>query len=427
MGHLTDLAKSILASAEAIEAHLEKTNTPIPSFEADSNIMPDDMEIIGAKLQLQTDLQDLDMLALGPREFLTAGMIGNVHDVTVINVLNQFNFWDAVPLKGSITYADLASKVKLPEALVRRLLRFSMTRHMFASTSSGSDSVKHTSVSAIFVLQPQIRCIIGHQLEEIAPACINVPQALRHWNNDAEHPSKSGCAYTFFKDTLYEAGTFEWFGKPENAYRVERFAGAMNYMMQSPAMSFTNLHNMYDWRALGAATLVDVGGSEGHISYELARAYPDMKFIVQDLPEVQASFDKARPSELDSRVSFTAHNFFKEQPVKGAEVYFMKHILHDWSDPWAAKIIQQLTAAMKPGSKLILCEGVLPPADKAPAPIVRLLSALDMQMLVALNAKERTVEDWQALLKLADERLVFKGVHQPPGVGFAIIEAEFAG
>ena len=45
---------------------------------------------------------------------------------------------------------------------------------------------------------------------------------------------------------------------------------------------------------------------------------------------------------------FLAHDFFTPQTVKGAEVYLMKYIIHDWSDEYAVKILRRLREAADP-------------------------------------------------------------------------------
>lgn len=174
-----------------------------------------------------------------------------------------------------------------------------------------------------------------------------------------------------------------------------------------------------------------VGGSSGHEAISLARAFPQLKFIVQDLPPVRDAFKKNVPPELAARITFQEHNFFEPQTVV-ADVYFMKGILHDWPDEEASKILRALVQAFRPGTRLVLCEGLAPPFDTeawASMPWVarQLLSAVDLQMLVAFNAKERTVEDWEGLLRLADSRLELNKVSTLPGGPWAVLEIVFRG
>lgn len=46
-------------------------------------------------------------------------------------------------------------------------------------------------------------------------------------------------------------------------------------------------------------------------------------------------------------------------------------------------------------------------------------------MLEIGNARERGLEEWQALFKEADSRFAFQGVIQPPGSRLAILELKW--
>lgn len=346
-----------------------------------------------------------------------------MHDLSTLNTMNQFNFWDIVPLFGSASYSTIASKTGMPEEAVRRILRHSMTAHIFAETTPGADTIKHTAMSAAFVHDRKLRSWIGHNLDEVLPAATNLPLALKYYQGNLVEPDRCAGAYTFFRDDCDAKSWFQWYARPGEQWRQARFSEAMTLAAQSRALNEL-IHRLYDWAALGASTFVDVGGSAGHMSFELAQTYPHMSCVVQDLPDLQAPFAAAVPDGLKPRVTFQAHDFFTPQPVVGADVYFLKHILHDWSDPYAARIIRHIVPAMtKPGARLLIVEGIVPSPGEAPLPNARLMSSLDVQMMVVLNSKERTVEDWIALLKMADERLEFKGAHMAEGVAFALIEA----
>jgi hypothetical protein len=50
--------------------------------------------------------------------------------------------------------------------------------------------------------------------------------------------------------------------------------------------------------------------------------------------------------------------------MSGAYIYFMKFILHDWSDEQSLQILRHIHDAMTPGySKLIIEEFILPEKD----------------------------------------------------------------
>lgn len=122
----------------------------------------------------------------------------------------------------------------------------------------------------------------------------------------------------------------------------------------------------YRWGSLGDSTIVDVGGSEGKYSVALAQAFPDLRFIVQDLPEtVKAAQAKTLPEGVADRVSFMPHDMFKEQTVS-ADIYLFRWIFHDWPDTYIVKILSQLIPAMKTGARVLISEVILPEPNTLP-------------------------------------------------------------
>ncbi len=138
----------------------------------------------------------------------------------------------------------------------------------------------------------------------------------------------------------------------------------MSLFSNSPAYSPKWLLENYPWGDIGTGTIVDVGGSTGQYSIPIAQAFPNLRCVVQDLPDVIAGVDSGALSRLDN-VSFMAHDFFVVQPVKGAEVYLLRWILQDWSDKYAIRILQALIPALKVGSKIVVHEHILPQPGEA--------------------------------------------------------------
>ena len=114
------------------------------------------------------------------------------------------------------------------------------------------------------------------------------------------------------------------------------------------------------WDAIGARVFVDVGGSHGSASIALAQRMKTIKCIVQDLPEVAAEGDLRLTPDLRDRITFMAHDFFTEQPVKGADVYYFRWIFHDWSDKYCTKILRSLTPALKFGARIVISDFIVP-------------------------------------------------------------------
>ncbi len=86
----------------------------------------------------------------------------------------------------------------------------------------------------------------------------------------------------------------------------------------------------------------------------------NLQLIVQDLPGTIKEGQSLLPESLKERVAFMQHDFFTEQPIKGADVYFFRFILHNWSDGYCATILKNLLPAMKDHSKAVIYEFLLP-------------------------------------------------------------------
>lgn len=102
-----------------------------------------------------------------------------------------------------------------------------------------------------------------------------------------------------------------------------------------------------------------MGGSQGFASFAIARQFPLLSFVVQDLEPVIAAVEKANSGELNDRVKFMTHDFFTEQPVVGADVYFFRWIFHNWSDKYSIEILRNHIPALKRGAKIVINDNIL--------------------------------------------------------------------
>lgn len=80
----------------------------------------------------------------------------------------------------------------------------------------------------------------------------------------------------------------------------------------------------------------DFGSSHwiGGFCIQLSHIYPELSFVVQDrAPVLQQAQNTVWPMENQSaldegRVKFIPHSFFEGNPVKGADVYWLRYILY---------------------------------------------------------------------------------------------------
>ena len=150
--------------------------------------------------------------------------------------------------------------------------------------------------------------------------------------------------------------------------KAQQFTEAMKfYTNLVPGNSESFLVHGYDWNTLRpGATVVDIGGSDGHVSISLARAYPNLRFIVQDTREVAEAAAVKAPVEIGGdRLRFEPYDFFTPQTVS-ADAYLVRWVFHDWPDGYIVAILQQLIPALKIGARIIVNESICPEPGSLP-------------------------------------------------------------
>jgi len=154
--------------------------------------------------------------------------------------------------------------------------------------------------------------------------------------------------------------------------------------------------------------LVDLGGATGHLSIAACELYPDLEAVVFDLPPVvPLAIEQRDRSPAASRIQVQAGDFLKDDLPHG-DLCALGRILHDWSEPKIHSLLTRIRQALPPHGALLIAEKLLD-NDKR-GPLFAQLQSLNM--LVCTEGKERTVAEYEALLKQ---------------VGFAYLEARQTG
>jgi hypothetical protein len=85
-----------------------------------------------------------------------------------------------------------------------------------------------------------------------------------------------------------------------------------------------------------------------------------LKFVVQDrAPALKQAETEVWPKEnagalADGKVKFMPHDFFEVNPVQKAEIYWLRYILHDWSDDYCVRILSAIKPSMGPRSRILI-------------------------------------------------------------------------
>ncbi|WYZ42097.1 hypothetical protein EsH8_V_000992 [Colletotrichum jinshuiense] len=378
-----------------------------------ASFSPDDND---ARLKLLKEARQLVQALETPRETMVKHLWaqpGAVFAIAAGVESSLFKFMVENP--GPKKVEELATALRFGQDVLSRLMRHLASMGYLKEV--GSDEYEPTNFAKALSL-PTIgdgySCVIGG----VWPTFCNFPKYLRKYGRKiSDDPTEGPLQDIIGKDghffdhvkTNWPAGEFQNF-------MAGYGQGRASWM---DACSFPVGERLVKDVSSSPDTvfIVDIGGGIGRDLDEFCHKHPDApgRHILQDLPHVIEQVEK-----VDPKIETMPYNFHTEQPVKGARAYYMRSVLHDWTDEVCSNILARVTAAMKPGySKLLLNENVIPPtgADWQ-------TTALDMVMMTIFASRERTEEQWRNLLEPAGLR-IFKIWSRGEGVE-SLIECELA-
>lgn len=279
---------------------------------------------------------------------------------------------------GPLPVSELARRTESNEDALYRVMRLLASVGVF--TEMPGKVFALTSVSEL------MRADVPGSLREMI-AWVSNRFHFRVWG-EMEHSVRTGQPAV---EKVLGVSAFEAiFGDPEVAYD---FNSAMTCFSRRVAPA---LLEAYDFSGIG--TLMDVAGGHGAILCEVLSRYPQMKGILFDIPDViEEATCYICSMKMDGRCETISGNFFDDIPA-GADAYYMQHILHDWNDERASKILANCRRALegRPNGRLIIVDSVVP-QDSSPHPS----KWLDLEMLLMPGGRERTEPEWRALFAKA--------------------------
>jgi hypothetical protein len=168
--------------------------------------------------------------------------------------------------------------------------------------------------------------------------------------------------------------------------------------------------------------VADIGGGCGELLALVLAEHRHLRGVLFDLPRM---LDDARArfaaAELATRCDFVGGSFFEGVP-EGCDLYVLKSILHNWDDGHCAILLGHCRRALTEHARLLIIERIMPEritGATSEKPVVR----SDLNMLVGLGGRERTLAQLEVLLEsagLAARRST------PLAFGFALVEAASA-
>ncbi|QSZ37149.1 hypothetical protein DSL72_009243 [Monilinia vaccinii-corymbosi] len=419
---LVKLAAKITRETEKLSAYLKDNGIEEPNFDVSSAVafpkLPEDLR--KSREEIITATEELRDLVTGAKERLQ-WLAWDFYNVLSLRAIYHYNIAKVIPLGGTATFEEIAQKVGLDVINVRRFMRHAMSNRIFQEVKP--EVVSHTAASKMLAEDQSMMDWVGTWVEEGLQAADKTIEALTKYPSASEPTQTGFCLANGTMDIEPFYVTIE-----RNHLRAKRFGGAMISIDSSEGYELSHLVENYDWASLdfNSGTIVDLGGSHGLACVELAKRFSNLNFVVQDSPKAIANAP-ALDASLSPRIKYMVHDFHTPQPIRNADLYFFRWIMHNHSNKYATNILRQLKPALKKGARVLINDYCLPEAGNGAVGLEeRAMRTMDMNMLTFFNSQERSESDWIELFGPV-KGFRFLGVKRPVGSRLSLIEAVWEG
>ncbi|KAK0650018.1 S-adenosyl-L-methionine-dependent methyltransferase [Cercophora newfieldiana] len=339
----------------------------------------------------------------------------------------EWRLFDKIPTGSSISYKELAAFVGAEESVVSRIGGMLVASGRLVQTSTGH--VTHSAHSKIFVSDHPagnlFRVMIDHGLR----GYLHWPEYFAQYGaKEPQGPSDNPFTFSWGHPTM---NMWEVIAKDE--VRQAIFSSGMR-SMNSISAKHGGPASLYDFTWIGEEAIktggegkelkklkpliVDVGGSHGDTLKHIMQTVPTIpqeRCVLQDRPEVIEEAIALDVPELRNVVRIP-HDFNDENPVKGALVYLLRRVLHDYGDLICIRILQRLSAVLPrddPRARVLIMDQVL---SDPPTPGN---AAADMIMF-NIGGKERSPAMFDHIVGEAGMKVV--KIHRVPGTEVGVVE-----
>ena len=296
----------------------------------------------------------------------------------VVTEATRLGVPDVIKAHGPLTAAEMVSTAGIavdPDAL-ERLLRTGASVGLFTEDANGKFGATELSdvlaADAPESIKKLVEAMGGHWLRMLCEL------------SNAVATGKSQAHMVF--------GMGWWDFLNANPRELEDFGEAMK------ANSMNSLRGvLHECDFAGVQTIADVGGSFGHLAVALLEMYPELRATVFDVPDLIPVARERLPvgdPAVASRLEYVGGDMFESVPP--AQVYIMKHIIHDWVDEKCIQLLRNCHERMQGNGRVVCVDSVLPPLGDTGSMPAKLL---DILMLTGIDGKERTETQWAELYR----------------------------
>src|SRR5215469_7231167 len=145
----------------------------------------------------------------------------------------------------------------------------------------------------------------------------------------------------------------------------------------------------------GFHTFADLGAATGHLVITACETWPNLTGIVFDLQKVlPMAQEYIAASPAHGRLSMVAGDFFTDD-LPPADLFALGRILHNYDDDRCRLLLRRIFDRLPSGGALVLAEKLV--EEDRSGPLNAHLQSLSM--LVLTEGKERSLSEYEALLK----------------------------
>ncbi len=295
---------------------------------------------------------------------------------------------------GPESVESLANEKNVNPEMLRRLLRFLGSIGAFAEDAQGRFSL--TSVGEFLrvdhprSLAREIAMFAGGEL-------------FRSWGELAYSVETGRPAF----EKIYGRPLYEYFrDHPETA---ARFHASWQEITSAVARDAAEVFDTTD-----TSLVVDVGCGSGIFAAELLSRHASLQGIFYDLPSsLVGTTETVAKFGVQDRATIVGGDARESVPA-GADVYFLKSVIHGCDDDETVRILSNCTKVLPANGRVVVVERVIPDG-----PEYHWSRLVDMTMMVITGGKERTRSDYESLY--ARSGLILRSCVTLPS-GFSLVE-----
>jgi len=278
--------------------------------------------------------------------------------------------------RGVDTDASLAKTLKADARSLFRLLRFLCSFGIFAQRQDGRFELTELGTLLRNDVSGSMRALVIFQ---------NGDPLYAAWGDVVRSIRAGDEAFTH----VHGMNLFAY-----NAQHPEENDIFNSAMVSSSGTFVDDLAEGYPFGSI--SSVADIGGGIGRTLVALLKRHPHLRGLVYDTPMVYAAAQRyVEDQGMQDRCEVRSGDFFQSVP-QGYDLYMMSRIIHDWDDERATVILRTCRGAMRDASRLLILERVVPPPNQPSA-----ATATDVLMMLVMGGRERTHDEYQALLEAA--------------------------